>query len=93
MWAVAVPQVRAAPPAVSSNSAIRCGRNQESALASPPLHGCRIEIVFQDGESLSRTTDAYNPRKLRFVVFPMDPQSNNLRVLVVNKNVRQVKML
>lgn len=53
-------------------------------------HGRKIVVTFQDGEELSGATDAYNPQKLGFFMFPLDPNSNNLRIFAVNKNVRQV---
>jgi hypothetical protein len=64
----------------------------ESTEGSPAQHGRRVEVIFKDGEKLSGTTDAYHPQKLGFFVFPIDARSNNVRVFVVNKNVRQVNM-
>jgi len=57
-----------------------------------PKHGRIVLVTFKDGEQLPGTTEAYNPQKLGFFVFPLDENSNNLRVFVVNKNVSQVKM-
>lgn len=65
----------------------------ESSEGSPAQHGRRVEVIFTDGEKLSGTTDAYHPQKLGFFVFPIDSHSNNARVFVVNKNVRQVKII
>ena len=65
----------------------------ESVPAELPQHGRKIEVIFKDGEKLAGTTEGYNPQKLGFFVFPTDVRSNNLRVFVVNQNVRQVKML
>lgn len=58
----------------------------------PPKHGRKVLVTFRDGEELSGATEAYNPQKPGFFVFPQDEKGNNLRVFVVNKNVRQVKM-
>jgi hypothetical protein len=66
---------------------------REAGPSDPPKHGRKIEIVFQDGEKLVGVADAYNPQKLGFFAFPIDASSNNARIFVVNKNVRQVKML
>lgn len=55
-------------------------------------HGRKILVTFKDGEELSGATEAYSPQKLGFFMFPLDPNSNNLRIFVVNKNVRQVKI-
>jgi len=64
---------------------------QETASVHPQQHGRKIEITFKDGETVTGTTEGYNPQKLGFFIFPGDARSNNLRVFVVNKNVRQVK--
>ncbi len=67
--------------------------SQETAAVNPQQHGRKIEITFNDGETLTGTTEGYNPHRLGFFIFPSDPRSNNMRVFVVNKNVRQVKTL
>ncbi len=57
-----------------------------------PKHGRKIAVTFKDGEQLPGTTEAYNPQKLGFFMFPLDENSNNIRVFVINKNVREVKL-
>lgn len=66
---------------------------QETGPTDPPKHGRKVEITFVDGEKLVGATDAYNPQKLGFFAFPINPGSNNARIFVVNRNVRQVKMV
>jgi len=39
------------------------------------------------------TTEAYNPKKTGFFMFPADPDSNNSRIFIVNASVRLVKAL
>jgi hypothetical protein len=56
-------------------------------------HGRKIEVTFQDGEKIVGTTEAYNPQKLGFFLFPADPESNNTRVFVINSNVQKVSFL
>ena len=58
-----------------------------------PKHGRKIEVTCADGEILIGTTVAYNPQKLGFFMFPDDPECNNLRIFVVNKNARRVRFL
>jgi uncharacterized protein DUF6982 len=58
-----------------------------------PKHGRRIEVIFSDGEVLDGATESYNPQKLGFFMFPADSNSNNMRIFVVNRNVREVKYL
>lgn len=65
---------------------------QESKNLEPAKHGRRIEVTFKDGETVAGTTEGYNPQKIGFFVFPADPNSNNIRIFVVNKNVTQVKL-
>ncbi len=66
---------------------------QETSGTEPPKHGRRIEVVFRDGERLHGRTDAYNPKKMGFFMFPADPKSNNIRIFVVNKNALQVQFV
>lgn len=57
------------------------------------VRGYKVEVTFRDGEKLVGTTEAYNPRNTGFFVFPADPESNNSRIFIVNRNVREVKHL
>jgi hypothetical protein len=65
----------------------------EARNLDAPKHGRRVVVTFRDGEELFGATEAYNPQKLGFFMFPRDERSNNLRVFVINKNVRHVKMV
>ena len=56
-------------------------------------HGRKLEVTFLDGEKIAGTTEAYNPKKAGFFIFPADPESNNTRIYVVSKSVSQVKVL
>lgn len=60
---------------------------------APHGHGRGIEVTFKDGETIAGTTESYNPQKIGFFLFPADQDSNNIRVFVINKSVRQVKIL
>ena len=64
----------------------------ESPSGDGPKHGRKVVVTFKDGEQLSGATEAYNPQKLGFFMFPLRENSNNLRVFVINRNARQVKM-
>ncbi len=68
-------------------------KHQESHEIAPNVQGRKTEVIFRDGEKLVGTTDAYNPKKIGFFVFPSDPRSNNLRVFVVIKNTRELRWL
>jgi len=67
--------------------------NSETRGGDRPIHGRKIVVTFKDGEELPVTTEAYSPQKLGFFMFPLGKNSNNLRVFVINKNVREVKMI
>lgn len=45
--------------------------------------GKRIEVVFNDHETLVGYSQGFDPRRSGFFVFPVDPQSNNDRIFVV----------
>ena len=55
--------------------------------------GRKIEITFKDGEILVGTTVGYTPHRLGFFLFPVDLQSNNLRVFVISTAVRELRFL
>jgi len=54
------------------------------------VRGHKLKITFADGEEMFASTENYSPARLGFFVYPLDPLSNNLRIFVVNENVRQV---
>jgi hypothetical protein len=56
-------------------------------------HGRKVEVTFRDGERIIGSTEAYNPQKLGFFLFPADPEGNNVRIFVVNSNVQKVTLL
>jgi len=55
--------------------------------------GRKVEVVFSDGEKLRGTTSTYTSTGPGFYVNPVDPNSNNLRVYVVNRNTKSVHLL
>lgn len=66
---------------------------KESQKIAEGKPGRKIEVTFSDGEKIVGTAPAYNPRGKGFFVVPADAKSNNLRIFVVNWNVRDVKFL
>jgi hypothetical protein len=67
--------------------------HQDAYDLGKSAHGRKLEVIFQDGEIIAGTTEAYNPRKVGFFLFPADPESNNMRIFVVNRSVQEVKLL
>lgn len=53
----------------------------------------KIEITFTDGERLVAYTNRYPPRGKFFFVVPVDPASNNIRILVNQAAVRSHRAL
>jgi hypothetical protein len=52
----------------------------ESAVTGNSPRGRKMAISFTDGETLQGCTDAYNPKRPGFFLFPTDAKSNNLRI-------------
>lgn len=55
--------------------------------------GRKVEVLFVDGEKLVGSTLGYDPSRLGFFLFPVDPGSNNMRVFAVNKAVKNVRYI
>ena len=66
---------------------------KDSQQVGAGVHGRKLEVTFRDNEKIAGTTEAYNPQKVGFFIFPADSESNNSRIFVVNAAVRQVKHL
>jgi hypothetical protein len=55
--------------------------------------GRKMEILFKDGEKLVGSTLGYEPNRPGFFIQPVDGQSNNMRVFVVQAFVDKVRTL
>jgi hypothetical protein len=55
--------------------------------------GRRVSVTFFDGEIMLGNTLGYDPDRLGFFLFPVDPLSNNMRVFCVSKAVKDVRYL
>src|SRR5215468_4529137 len=71
------------------------GNSTRNDVQSPEQlrRGRKMEITFRDGEKMIGTTEAYHPQKPGFFMFPADADGNNMRIFVVNANLRSVKFL
>ncbi|HEY1271809.1 MAG TPA: hypothetical protein VGF08_07480 [Terriglobales bacterium] len=56
-------------------------------------HGRQLEVIFRDGEVQVGVTEAYNPQKPGFFMFPADLECNNERIFVINRNVSEVRVV
>jgi hypothetical protein len=64
---------------------------QESVVVAGQPMGRKMEVTFGDGEKLVGITQAYHPQQLGFFIVPIDPQSNNARIFVINRNAHEIK--
>jgi hypothetical protein len=55
--------------------------------------GRKVEILFVDGEKLVGSTLGYDPNRIGFFLFPVDPESNNVRVFAVTAAVKSVRYI
>jgi hypothetical protein len=55
--------------------------------------GRRVEVTFNDGESVTGTTLNYRPDGQGFFVSPADPADNNTRIFVVAAALKRVRFL
>jgi len=55
--------------------------------------GRKVEVLFVDGEKLVGSTLGYDPNRLGFFLFPVDPESNNIRVFAVTASVKSVRYI
>ena len=58
-----------------------------------PGYGKKIRVAFKDGERIVGYTNGYAPERPAFFLFPVDPESNNEQILVVNRFVEQVEFI
>jgi hypothetical protein len=52
-----------------------------------------MEILFKDGEQIVGSTLGYEPSRPGFFIQPVDGQSNNMRVFVVQAFVDKIRTL
>lgn len=53
--------------------------------------GKKLMITFNDDEVLMGTTQGYHPDDTGFFLYPADPESNNIRVFIINTAVKSVE--
>jgi len=55
-----------------------------------PAGPMKVKITFFDGETLVGTTQGYTLEREGFFIVPLEGDSNNLRIFVISKAVKQV---
>jgi hypothetical protein len=58
---------------------------------SEPAGLIKVKITFFDGETLVGATHGYAPEREGFFIVPLEGDSNNLRIFVIAKAVKQVE--
>ena len=66
---------------------------QKKFVAGTSLSGRKMEVTFIDGEVLVGTTTGYDAQRPGFFLFPVDGQSNNARIFIVQAVVKKVKFI
>lgn len=64
---------------------------EDKSFEKAQAQGRRIRVTFEDGEVLAGTTVGYSPARPGFFLIPVDPETNNERVFVVNAAVTEVE--
>jgi hypothetical protein len=54
-------------------------------------HGKKVAVLFKDGELLCGYTLSYLPDRQGFFIFPVDPETNNVRVFVIAASAAEIK--
>ena len=68
--------------------------SQEPKEGDSRLRGShQVQMTFRDGEQLTALMNRYPPNRPFFFVLPMDPKSNNLRILVNRNAVTAIEPL
>ena len=53
--------------------------------------GKKIQVEFEDGETITGHTLGYSPDRIGFFVTPADPESNNSRIFVIKASTKSIK--
>ena len=62
-------------------------------LTEEEFQGHIVEVTFADGEILVGSTLGYDPRRQGFFLFPIDSESNNVRIFTITAAVRSVRFI
>lgn len=69
---------------------------EKKGFQDPGIHlqpGRKAEIEFSDGEKIYGIIFSFDPKKIGFWLFPIDPSDNNEKVFVVSNMVKEVKFV
>jgi len=57
------------------------------------ITGRKVKVTFKDGEVLVGTTMGFDPKRQGFFFFPVDPESNNIKIFSVLSAVSKVEFI
>jgi small nuclear ribonucleoprotein (snRNP)-like protein len=57
------------------------------------LQGRKVEVIFVDDEVIRGSTVGYDPQRPGFFLIPVDPRSNNIRIFVVSRALKDIRFL
>ena len=70
------------------------GYNEQKKFgADGKSFGPKLEVTFQDGETLVGSTLDFSLKKKGFFLFPADPQSNNLKAFIIFDSIKHLRQL
>lgn len=52
--------------------------------------GRKVEITFEDGETLVGSTLGYDLKRMGFFIIPTDSRSNNVKTFVISSTIKKV---
>ena len=69
------------------------GKHEKENLMADKRPGRKIEVEFKDGEKVKAYCESYHPTRQGFIIFPMDVDSNNEKIFVVNEAVKTANFI
>ena len=57
------------------------------------ISGRKVEVLFKDDEMLIGSTLGYDPSRLGFFLFPVDPETNNIRIFSITSALKHIRYL
>lgn len=66
---------------------------EKKSFKPGPAPGRKVSVTFHDGETILGHTMGYDPKKQGFFLVPVDPDSNNARVYVLNVAIARLEWI
>jgi hypothetical protein len=59
---------------------------------SGPVGSTKVKITFYDGEVMIGVTQGYTPNREGFFIVPLEQGTNNLRIFVISKAMKNIEI-